>query len=129
MNVKQAQARQRRMSRLAETTNMDRIVRILANSGRSDEAGINFRAKWEGCTIKATFGAGTNETSLVKEDGTVLYLAYNFGRNVIVFRFGDWVERITIAADKARSVREAERAVDEDGDAQDILDNFSNVDF
>lgn len=80
----------------AKELGMDHIVRVIAKSGTSDSAGINFECEFDGKRFRATFGAGTNSSSVVIGEGlnpVELYRAADYGRHIDGFREGPWVWR------------------------------------
>src|SRR5207248_3650155 len=79
--------------REARERRVDRTVRIVAESGRHDEAGHTY---WrpirleDGATLhlRATFGAGANSASAHHSLHRVVYEALDYGRSLVAFRVG-----------------------------------------
>jgi len=110
----------------AKGLNIDEYIRIIAKSGTGDN--YNYAATWEGCRIRATFGAGTNSASVMK-DQTKLYSASDYGQYVDSFRFGPWVDRLIASAKQIEEENKRQKAAQDATKDQAIIEAFSLVVF
>jgi hypothetical protein len=118
----------------AKALDIDRRLRAAARTGQSDPAAHNFHAhrtnSYGTLHVFATFGAGVNRASaqwvpadhpdhdaplglwLDEDHPSTVYMASDYGRYLIVFRYGDeWTQLLAEWAREADRTAQIDRAV------------------
>ena len=100
----------------AKALGIDDAVRLITLSGAL-YLGL-WHKEWEGMSFSATFDEGHNSAIVrVIDTDFMLYKADDYGRNIIVFRYGPWTQRLL------------NRVVIKETEVERIYDNFEEVDF
>lgn len=116
-----------RATALSKELDIDRIIRTVAYSGKCDEAKINYWLEWEGISLRATRGAGTNSAS-VRLNDQLVYKAGDYGRYIETFRHGAWCQQLAEKAEEVKAIRQAEAILDQSRKETEALDNFLPLD-
>jgi hypothetical protein len=115
----------------AKQLEVDRFVRKLAYTGRTD--GYNFCYDWHDdateLEVRATKDANTNSAYVQMMNGTLLYQAHDYGRQITVYRHGQWIHRLRELADSEYEAAEERRKIEVERRAIVEAANFAPIDF
>lgn len=118
--------------REAKEARVDENARIVARAGKDEDGGgYNYEASKQTprgtMNVRATFGAGTR-TATIRLDGVLVYECGDTGRNLTLYRPGEWVNDLRAWADEVARSTTADKEIRMSSDEARIRDNFAPFD-